>query len=90
MRASLWYKRIPTLLGLFLLGAGLVTVSWLINSDTLFLTKASPPYTPENIRITNLSDTSFTISFTTATPVLGTLSYGTSPTGGNVALDDRD
>lgn len=90
MKNSLLYKRIPTLLGLILLGAGLITVSILLKSDLLFLIKASPAYAPEQIRISNQTDTSFTISYTTDEKVLGTLNYGDSPERGKVALDDRD
>lgn len=90
MRHSLWYKRIPTLLGLILLGTGILTVSWLVKSGALFSTKASPSYAPTDIRISNLSDTSFTVSYKTTEAVTGSLSYGTSPAGGKVILDDRD
>ena len=90
MRQSLWQKRIPTLLGLILLGVGLVTASYLANSGALFITRATPAYQPENIRLTNLSDTSFTVSYTTAEKALGTLSYSSGREGNKVALDDRD
>ncbi|HVZ59108.1 MAG TPA: Ig-like domain-containing protein [Patescibacteria group bacterium] len=90
MRNSLWYKRIPTLLGLILLVGGMVTVNWAINHNVFFITKASPTYTPEEIRITNLTDTSFSVSYITQTAVLGSLTYGTTPQEGKVALDDRD
>ncbi len=90
MRLSLWQKRIPTLLGMILLGAGILTASWLVNSGALFISRAAPAFQPENIRITNLSDTSFTVSYTTGEAALGTLSYTTGREGNKVALDDRD
>lgn len=90
MNGSIWYKRIPTLFGLFLLIGGIFGINWAISHGVFFESKASPTYTPENIRITNLSDSSFTVSYTTRAPVLGTLSYGTTPAEGKVALDDRD
>lgn len=90
MRNSLWYKRIPTLFGLLLLGIGVITLNYAVNHGVFFLIKASPTYTPEEIRITNVSDTAFTVSFVTKDRVLGSLSYGTSPGGGKIALDDRD
>lgn len=90
MNRSLWNKRIPTILGFILLGVGLFSLNWLINSGALFLTKAAPEYAPEDIRITNLSDTSFTVSYVTKEPVIGTLSYGENTSLGKVAFDDRD
>lgn len=88
--SSFFHKRIPTLLGLILLGIGLVTVSILLRSDLLLLTNASPAYTPKQIRISNQTDTSFTISYITDEKVLGSLSYGEGVDRGKVALDDRD
>jgi len=90
MRNSLWYKKIPTLFGLILLGIGIISINIALNRGTFFTTRATPTYAPEQIRITNLTDTSFTLSYLTSDSVLGTLSYGTDNLGGRVALDDRD
>lgn len=90
MRNSLWYKKIPTLFGLILLGIGIISINLALKHGTFFTTRATPTYAPEQIRITNLTDTSFTLSYITKDSVLGTLSYGTDSSGGKVALDDRD
>lgn len=90
MQNSLLHKRIPTLLGLILLGVGFFAINFAVTHTTFFTTKASPSYAPEEIRVTNLTDTSFTVSYTTKESVLGTLSFGSTPSGGKVALDDRD
>jgi len=90
MQNSLLHKRIPTLFGLILLGVGFFAINYAVTHTTFFTTKASPSYSPEEIRVTNLTDTSFTLSYTTKDNVLGTLSYGTTPSNGKVALDDRD
>jgi len=90
MRSSLWYKRIPTLFGLLLLGIGIISINLALNNGTFFTTRATPTYAPEQVRITNLTDTSFSVSYITRDSVLGTVSYGTTGSGGKVALDDRD
>lgn len=90
MRRSLWQKRIPTFLGLILLGVGLFAVSYIINNGQLIQTEASPAYTPKDIRITNLSDTSFTVSYTTEEKAIGSISYQTENDPSKIALDDRD
>ncbi len=90
MQNSLLHKRIPTLFGLLLLIAGFFAINYAVNHTVFFITQASPTYTPEEIRVTNLTDTSFTISYVTQDSVLGTLTYDTTPTGNKVALDDRD
>lgn len=90
MQNSLFHKRIPTIFGLLLLGLGFLSINYAVTHTTFFTTNASPTYSPEEIRVTNLTDTSFTVSYTTHDNVLGTLSFGPSPSSGKVALDDRD
>ncbi len=90
MQNSLLHKRIPTLFGIILLIAGFFAINYAVNHTVFFITKASPTYTPEEIRVTNLTDTSFTLSYVTQESVLGTLTYDTTPKGSKVALDDRD
>lgn len=89
MKRSLFDRRIPTLLAVLLLVGGLATASYLANTTLRITSQASPDETPQNIRITNLSDNRFTLTYTTSKAVLGTLTYGASqPT--QPVLDDRD
>jgi len=90
MQNSLLHKRIPTLFGIILLLAGFFAINYAVNHTVFFTTQASPTYTPEELRVTNLTDTSFTLSYVTQESVLGTLTYDSTPTGNKVALDDRD
>lgn len=91
MRRDIWQKRIPSILGIVMIVLGLGVTSYLVKSGVLFITRASPDNTPKNVRITNVSDSSFSISYTTSKQVSGAVSFGTLP--GNLtdtALDDRD
>lgn len=90
MRNDLWNKRIPTLLGVVLIVIGITATSLLVKTGIITIGKAGPSETPENIRITNISDTSFTVSYTTQDNVLGSVSYGENMNLGNIAVDDRD
>lgn len=90
MRNGLWDKRIPTLLGVVLIVIGITATSFLVQTGVITIGKAGPSETPENIRITNIADTSFTVSYTTQDSVLGSVSYGESMNLGNIAVDDRD
>lgn len=90
MRNSFLHKRIPTLLGFALLISGFFALNYAVNHTVFFVTRASPTYTPEEIRVTNLTDTSFTVSYITKESVLGTLTYNSSDTDNKIALDDRD
>jgi hypothetical protein len=90
MRNSLMQRRIPTLLGFFLVGIGLVVSSWFLQRGVLFPTQAANGSTPQHVRISNVTDTSFTLSYTTSDAVIGAVSYGESNTDEKRATDDRD
>lgn len=80
-------KRIPTIIGLLIVTA--VVVAWyLLASGTL--KQNSENFTPNKVSITNVSDTRFSVSWTTKNPTYGYIEYGES--GGKIvtkALDDR-
>ncbi len=85
-------KRIPTLLGLSVLVIGLVIGIVLLGQGTnVFAPRATPETTPKQIRVTNVSDTSFTVSFATDEATPGFLRYGTEAQKTSTqAPDDRD
>ncbi len=90
-RGSLLQQRIPTLLGLGVLVIGVVAGLTLVQSDTNFLPRASEDAVPRQVRITNISDTSFTVSFLTDLSAPGYIKYGTDQNRMNVQVrDDRD
>ncbi|MBI2443095.1 MAG: hypothetical protein HYV40_04290 [Candidatus Levybacteria bacterium] len=89
MRTSLLNRRIPTLLALLLLIGGIGTASYLANTQLHIISRASPEEKPQNMRITNVTDSAFTLTYTTSIPTLGTISYGTQEPS-QVVFDDRD
>jgi len=82
-------KRIPTILALLLIVAGLGSAVYLERTTQLITSSASSSSAPEMIRVTNLSDTYFTVSWFTANPETGAvlLTDGNSQT---THVDDRD
>lgn len=90
MRNTIWQKRIPTLLGLLFILVGVGLTSYLVKTGVIYVGRASPSNEPRNVRITNISDTSLSVSYTTDTKVLGSISYGKDITYGKTAIDDRD
>lgn len=90
MRNSFWDKRIPTLLGLFVILLGIVATTFLTNSAQLTQINASNSSQPKDVRITNVTDNSFTVSYTTDSPVSGSINYGKDKNLGQSSLDDRD
>ncbi|MCL4353810.1 Ig-like domain-containing protein [Patescibacteria group bacterium] len=91
MRLSIWQKRIPSILGILMIVVGIGITSYLVKSGVFFITKASPDNTPRQVRITNLSDSSFSVSYSTTQRVTGVISFGVSRDNLKyTVLDDRD
>ncbi|MBI3290094.1 fibronectin type III domain-containing protein [Candidatus Microgenomates bacterium] len=69
-------KRIPTIVGLLLLVASLGVGVFLVNQRQIFKLGASPDLEPKNVRITNITDSGFSVSWTTDKAAIGFISYG--------------
>ncbi len=85
-------KRIPTLLGILVLVVALIAGTLLLGQGPgVFAPRATPTTTPKNIKVTNVTDNSFTISFLTDDLTPGFVKYGTTENALNSqASDDRD
>lgn len=83
-------RRIPTLIGLFILIAGLVAGVVLIRQGPTWLLRAGPQLTPQQVKVTNVSDDSFTVSWTTDAETPGFVKCGTGPDLTLTVVDDRD
>ncbi len=90
MKKNFWDKRIPTLFGILLITLGVGITTFLVNQGVLFKSNASLTDQPQNVRITNITGESFTISYETGSKVIGSLNYGEDQKLGKPALDDRD
>jgi len=73
-------SKIPTIIGIFLLVIGLAAGVFLVRSSQLFRLGASQEGIPKDVRITNISDNSFSVSWVTEKAVIGFASWGDSPT----------
>lgn len=92
MASKFLNKQIPTIIGLLLLvvalGAGVV---FLRVGPGILTPRATPQTTPKNIKITNVTDSTVTISFITDEQTTGFVKYGNSANSlSNQASDDRD
>ncbi|HEX7018153.1 MAG TPA: fibronectin type III domain-containing protein [Patescibacteria group bacterium] len=93
LKKSFFQRQIPTLAGLFILVVALVGGIIFVGSDTaqVFSPRATPQTTPKNIKVTNVTDDSFTISFETDEATAGFIKYGTEAGDLNSQIsDDRD
>lgn len=89
---KVWQKRIPTLLGLGVLIVAMVAGVLLFGEGTgVFAPRATPQTTPKNIKITNVTDNSFSVSFLTDESTAGFLKYGDKSNSlDNQVGDERD
>jgi hypothetical protein len=90
MKNSIWSKRIPSILGILLITVGIIATSFLIQKGIIFITKAAPSNAPKDVRVTNVTDSSFTVSYKTDDKFIGSINLGTNPSLGQISRDDRD
>lgn len=74
---------------MFLIFAIAITI-FLIQQGILTITRARPTSVPQNVQITNVSDSSFTVVFTTELNTSSVLRLPEGKTGNTIILDDRD
>lgn len=68
--------RIPTILGIAFLLSGIAAGVALIQSRQVFKLGASPEITPKNVRVSNITEGSFTISWVTDKATFGFVRWG--------------
>ncbi len=90
MNKSVLNKRIPTLLGLIIIIFGLSVTTLLTNKATFLQSNATENKQPQDVRITNISDNSFTVSYTTVSMESGFVKYGSTGSLDQTAFDDKD
>src|SRR4030043_1404707 len=69
-------KRIPTIIGLIVLVIGLGTGIILINGRQIFRLNAKEEASPKNVRVSNINESSFSVSWTTAVVTKGFIKWG--------------
>ncbi|MEJ2441708.1 MAG: Ig-like domain-containing protein [Patescibacteria group bacterium] len=71
-------NKIPTILGILLLVFGIAAGTLLVQNKQIFKLGASPQSSPKDVRITNITDASFTVSWVTDKNTGGFVSWGES------------
>lgn len=90
MHNTFLHKRIPTLGALILLIVGIAITTFFAQNGVPFIGRATPSTLPENVKVTNITDRSFTVTFTTPDKTASVVSYGTDKNLSETTLDDRD
>lgn len=80
-------RKIPTIVGLLLVGAAVMIFRFAFDRVTPLLTRASVSHTPNNVTVTNISDSSFTVTWVTTEPTNG--SVRVSGATDNLFFDER-
>ncbi|OGH43065.1 MAG: hypothetical protein A3B53_03060 [Candidatus Levybacteria bacterium RIFCSPLOWO2_01_FULL_42_15] len=91
MKNAVLDARIPTLVAAVLIVIGVWATSYLTQQGTIFLGTASVSIDPQDVQITNVTDTSFTVSYRTRSAVFGSLVVSkANDNTQTIVLDDRD
>ena len=91
LKINLKEKKLVSYFTISLILIAIAITTALVLSQNSFFIKAGPSTIPKNIQITNISDTSFTITYTTDANVTGTIIIGENQnTLDQTVLDDRD
>lgn len=88
MKNQLFNKRIPTIFGIGLVVFGVVLTTVIVRIQTSLRSNASASEEPQNVKVTNLSDSYFTITYQTDAAIIGSVNYGKSKELGNIQLED--
>ena len=76
MKKNLWEHKIPTWGAVFGLILALWVTTYLVRSTIFVVTRASVDTVPQNITIANITDTSFSVAFTTPAKTTAAISIG--------------
>lgn len=92
MKKTFGQRQIPTLVGLAVLVLSLIAgIAFIGTGGGVFAPRAAPQTTPKNVKMTNVKDTGFTVSFITDEATTAFIKYGTEPNSlKSQASDDRD
>src|SRR3990167_256933 len=74
MRKGLWSKRIPTFFAFLLLFISIWVTSFLIQKGVIFVGRATPEKSPREVLISNITDSSFTVTFQTLAKTVAAVS----------------
>ena len=83
-------QHIPTLLALVLLTIGMIGATFLVEKGTTFFTQAHQDISPQTVVISNISDSSFSVSWTTDTKTYGVVNFYAGNQTKQTAFDDRE
>lgn len=82
--------KIPTLLGLTIIVAGISAGVFLVAKDQIFFASATPNLAPQNVTLSNITDSEVTISWQTTQPTVSFVTFSAKGASPETVLDDTD
>jgi len=82
--------KIPTLVGLLVLLIGIAAGIYFVQQSPSWLLRASPESKPKQVKITNITNSSFSVSWITDEATTGFLRYSADNSFDHLTKDDRD
>lgn len=76
-------SKIPTILAILILVTVLAAILYVVNQIQTFASNAGNNFTVQDVRVTNIKDTSVSISWLTDTPTIGVVEYTNNTTSIN-------
>lgn len=83
-------RRIPTILALLIVFLGIGGTAFLVEHFQNVKTAAQPPIVPQDVKITNLTSSGFTVSWVTGEEATGFIVFGEETSFKETAYDERD
>lgn len=90
MKGILNRFKIPTVLGLAIIFFGIFVGVFLVARDQIFISRATPDLTPQDVTFSNLTSDSIVISWKTNSPTSSFINFGQQNPTEQTALDDQD
>ena len=82
-------NKIPTILGVLILIIGVVAGVFLVQKAQIFKIGANPESTPQDVRVTNVSNNSATISWVTDNETVAFVNWGDTDSLGETTQEDN-
>ena len=90
MNNKLLNKRIPTIFGIGFVMLAIIFTTIIVRTQTGLKSKASNSEEPQNVKVANISDDSFTVTYQTDAPTAGSVNFGKDRKLGSTELEDLD
>jgi hypothetical protein len=90
MDKGLFSKRLPTLVALIIIFSSIWTTAFLVKRGVISIGRANQEIVPLHTKVVNISDSSFTVTFSTSEKSKAVIHYGETDARGIIVHDQRD